>query len=154
MGTGRRGGTDAVLHRELVELSAQFSQRFARWLDASPGTLSYPRLRVLEALHCQGPSMMRCLAESVGMSARNLTAVTDTLESEGFVRRSPHPEDRRATLIELTTEGVEAAERSLSPRLRDLSRPFDQLTDGQRAQLDELLRLVITAIDASEPTRS
>lgn len=34
-----------------------------------------------------------------------VTGLLDTLEKQGFVRRAPHPDDRRRLLIELTKEG-------------------------------------------------
>ena len=77
---------------------------------ASDG-LTYPRLRVLEELHCHGPAKLRSLADLVGMSARNLTALADGLEAEGFARRIDHPTDRRVTLLELTAAGVAALRR-------------------------------------------
>ena len=115
------GGTASleVSNRELIELSVRFSRSFLRWLDGAAGQLPYPRLRVLEVLHCQGPAMMKTLAEDVGLSARNLTTIADCLEHEGLIRRVPHPTDRRATLLELTSAGVSAAESSLAPRLAD-----------------------------------
>ena len=89
-----------ISHRELLDLSARFSRLFLKWLDACPeGGFTYPRLRVLEALHCQGPAKMKSLADALGLSARNMTAVADSLESEGLLRRVAHPTDRRATLL-------------------------------------------------------
>lgn len=35
----------------------------------------------------------------------SVTNAVDRLEKAGLVRRTPHPSDRRATLIELTDEG-------------------------------------------------
>src|SRR6188474_338647 len=105
---------EEVRHRDLVEMSARFSQAFLRWLDDSPGGgLTYPRLRILETLHCQGPAKMRSLADDIGLSPRNLTALADSLETEGLVRRTPHPTDRRVTLLELTDDGMAAAGESL-----------------------------------------
>jgi DNA-binding MarR family transcriptional regulator len=40
---------------------------------------------------------------------RNVTVVLDALEATGFVARTPHPSDRRATLIQLTEKGAAAA---------------------------------------------
>src|SRR6476620_8690822 len=89
--------------RELFELSVRFAQSFLRFLDGCGGDgLTYPRLRLLEVLHCQGPAKMKTLADGLGLSARNLTALADSLECEGLVRRVAHPTDRRATLLELT----------------------------------------------------
>ena len=142
--------TDTALdipHRELLELSARFSQAFLRWLDAgSDGGLTYPRLRLLEVLHCQGPAKMKTLADALGLSARNLTAVADSLESEGLLRRVAHPTDRRATLLELTDDGLAAADESLAPRLVEISRLFDELSTTARNNLRTTLAILVEAM--------
>jgi DNA-binding MarR family transcriptional regulator len=144
--------TDVALgvpNRELLELSARFSQGFQRWLDAgSTNGLTYPRLRVLEMLHCQGPAKMKTLADGLGLSARNLTAVADSLEGEGLVRRLAHPTDRRATLLELTADGLAAANRSLAPRLIEISRLFDQLSPTARNQLRSTLSALVATMES------
>ncbi len=143
------GGTASleVPNRELIELSARFAHSFSRWLDGAAGELPYPRLRVLEVLHCQGPAMMKNLAEDVGLSARNLTTLADGLEHEGLIRRVPHPTDRRATLLELTSAGVSAAECSLAPRLAEIGRLFDLLSPTQKTQLARALRTLADGLD-------
>jgi DNA-binding MarR family transcriptional regulator len=138
-----------IPNRELLELSARFSQAFQRWLDASStGGLTYPRLRVLEVLHCQGPSKMKTLADSLGLSARNLTAVADSLEDEGLVRRLAHPTDRRSTLLELTRSGQVAADKSLAPRLIEISRLFDELSPTARNHLRSTLATLVATMEA------
>jgi DNA-binding MarR family transcriptional regulator len=144
--------TDVALgipHRELLELSARFSQAFQRWLDAgSNGGLTYPRLRVLEVLHCQGPSKMKTLADGLGLSARNLTAVADSLEGEGLIRRVAHPTDRRSTLLELTRIGQTAADKALAPRLIEISRLFDELSPTARSHLRSTLATLVATMEA------
>ena len=138
-----------IPHRELLELSARFSHSFLKWLDASSaGGLSYPRLRVLEALHCQGPAKMKTLADGLGLSARNMTAVADSLEDEGLLRRVAHPSDRRATLLELTDEGVAAADDSLVPRLAEISRLFDELSPTAQNTLRGILTTLVQAMES------
>jgi DNA-binding MarR family transcriptional regulator len=147
-----RSAEDDVLdvpHRELVELSARFAHAFLRWLDASADDgLTYPRLRVLEALHCKGPSKMKTLADGLGLSARNLTTVADSLEAEQLIRRVAHPTDRRATLLELTAAGIDAADESLGPRLSGIGRLFDELSPSARARLAKDLAALVTAMEA------
>ena len=141
--------TDDIPHRELLELSARFSHSFLKWVDASSaGGLSYPRLRVLEALHCQGPAKMKTLADGLGLTARNMTAVADSLEDEGLLRRVAHPTDRRATLLGLTDEGVAAADESLVPRLAEISRLFDQLSPTARTNLRGVLTTLVEAMES------
>jgi DNA-binding MarR family transcriptional regulator len=136
-------------HRELVELSVRFSAAFQRWLDSRcAGGLTYPRLRVLEALHCQGPAKMKTLADGLGLSARNMTAVADSLEGEGLLRRVAHPSDRRAIVLELTENGFAAADESLGPRLAEISRLFDGLSPTDRDQLGSTLAALVATMDS------
>lgn len=121
-----------------------FATGFQRWISRL-GTdgLNYARLRLLEELHCRGPQKMRSLADELALTPRNITDVVDALELEGLVRRTPHPTDRRATLVELTRAGVETAEKELNPRLSAVSDFFSELSEAEQIRLTELLdRLV------------
>ncbi|HEY0518284.1 MAG TPA: MarR family transcriptional regulator [Ilumatobacteraceae bacterium] len=139
----------AETDRGLVELAARFSQSFLRWLDKGcTGGLTYPRLRVLEALHCQGPAKMKTLADVLGLSARNMTAVADSLEAEGLLRRAAHPSDRRAIVLELTNEGLVVAEQSLIPRIAAISRLFDELSPTDRETFRATLAGLVATMES------
>jgi len=64
--------------------------------------LGFARGRVLWALHASGPVLMRALSQALGISPRTVTGLIDALEADGWVTRTPHPDDRRATIISLT----------------------------------------------------
>ena len=150
-GASPNTATDIVA-RDLVELSARFAHSFLRWLDGSgAGGFTYPRLRVLETLHCKGPAMMRTLADGLGLSARTLTAVADGLEADGLVRRVAHPTDRRATILELTDAGFAAADESLEPRLAEISRLFDELPPPARTEFQQSLAALVAAMESGCP---
>lgn len=76
--------------------------------------LGFARGRVLWALQESGPVLMRALSQALGISPRTVTGLIDALEADGWVTRSPHPADRRATIISLTP----ASEATLA-RLRE-----------------------------------
>jgi DNA-binding MarR family transcriptional regulator len=142
-------------HRDLVDRSAQFSHAFLRWLERSTtGGLPYPRVRVLEVLHCGGPAKMKDLADNLGMSARNLTTLADGLEADSLVRRISHPTDRRATLLELTDDGMAAANCSLGPRLAEIGRLFDELSPADQTRLGRSLETLTAAMNAGCPSAS
>jgi DNA-binding MarR family transcriptional regulator len=139
--------------RSLIDLSARFSHAFLRHLDGSPkGGFSYPRLRVLEVLHCQGPTTMRPLAETLGLTARNLTAIADSLEADGLVRRVAHPSDRRATILEITKEGFAVAEEALAPRFAEISALFEPLNTQQRKRLIATLEVLVERMEQGCPS--
>src|SRR4051794_22479892 len=139
--------SDDIAHRDLMELSARFARAFLPFLDDAPdGGLTYPRLRVLEALHCQGPAKMSSLAEMLTLTPRNVTALADSLETEGLVRRVAHPTDRRVTLLELTADGMTVADESLTPRLQQISELFDELSPADQAALGATLQRLVDAM--------
>lgn len=141
------------MDRTLIDVTARFAHGFLRHLDASPqGGFTYPRLRVLEFLQCQGPTTMRPLADRLGLSARNLTAVADALEVDGFVRRVAHPTDRRATILEITDAGRAAACAALEPRFAEISALFDALGTAEREQLRATLTTLVERMEQGCPS--
>ncbi len=62
-------------------------------------------LAVLIAAEHGGPCHQLRLAEILGIDRTTMVDLVDQLESSGFVRRRPDPDDRRARLVELTSRG-------------------------------------------------
>lgn len=126
--------------RVLGALTGRFSAGFLRSMRSRAGeTLRYSNVRVLEILETQGPTIMREIADALGMTARNMTAITDSLEETGLVRRTPHPRDRRATVVELTAEGKAAALRARCDAVAWVADPFNSLTLEEQQQYADLL---------------
>ena len=57
---------------------------------------------------------MKELAQRMGCDASFVTAVADTLEKRGFIRREPGQRDRRVKYLMLTPEGNAAKERMMA----------------------------------------
>lgn len=138
-------------NQELVEQAYRFSQAFQRWMDqGAERVLTYPRLRVLEYLYCNGAVRMGDLAHELGLPPRNLTTVADGLEADDLAHRSPHPTDRRVTMLDITKAGNQVIEATFAPRLHEIARLFDNLTGDEKSQLLATLRTLTSAIgDAS-----
>lgn len=51
------------------------------------------------------------LGAAIGTRPATATGILDRLERRGLIRRAAHPADRRAVLIELTTDGSKIANR-------------------------------------------
>src|ERR1700733_1339568 len=71
-------------------------------LGARDYGMGFARGRVLWALQESGPVVMRALSQRLRISPRTVTGLIDALEADGWVTRSPHPDDRRATIIAVT----------------------------------------------------
>ncbi|HTZ91200.1 MAG TPA: MarR family transcriptional regulator [Streptosporangiaceae bacterium] len=141
------GLTDAESAAVLVAQTATFSASFLRWMERrSPRGLNYARLRLIQALHCGGPAIMRDLGSQLGASPRNMTAIVDALEEAHLVVRRRHPTDRRATVIELSADGAREAEQELGPRIGALSEIFADLSPAERTQFSAILGKLMRAI--------
>ena len=143
----RADGDDDPLRR-LVEDTAAFAHAYLRWIDAQAAEgLTLPRLLLVERLGCKGPAMMRTLADELGLSPRNMTALVDSLEVEGLVRRQPHPTDRRATVVELTEDGAAAAcETVLIPQMGAMSCLFTDLDPEEQKRFSAALATLRTGM--------
>jgi DNA-binding MarR family transcriptional regulator len=70
--------------------------------------LSWTRVLALRLLATQSQTL-RALAQRLSADPPYVTLMVDDLEERGLVQRLPHPEDRRAKLVELTAAGRAAA---------------------------------------------
>jgi len=73
--------------------------------------LSWARVRALRQLATQ-PHTPRALAQRLAADPPYVTLIVDDLEERGLAQRTPHPDDRRAKLVELTDAGRAAAARA------------------------------------------
>lgn len=84
-------------------------QRRRQVVDATG--ISFARSRAVRRV-ARRPMSMGELAELLGIDRPNATTLVDGLEAEGLVRRTPHPTDRRAKLVEATRKGKALARRA------------------------------------------
>ncbi len=81
---------------------------------ATGAGVSSTDLDALEHLEADGPLTQRDLGDRLSLTSGAITMLVDRLEAAGWVRRSPHPTDRRYLLVELTAEALEAAPPALA----------------------------------------
>lgn len=97
------GGLAYEALNRTFELGARLASATERGLDSMGLTLA--RATLLWHVHHRGPLTQRELSQALGVTPRNVTGLVDALEATGFVTRTPHPTDRRATLVTLTEQG-------------------------------------------------
>ena len=128
--------------QRLADLFSILAPAFLKWQYAGvlvPG-MTYPRMNLVHVIAEDGPQIMSALRDRLGVSARNVTVLVDGLERDGFVRRVPHPTDRRATIIELTGEG-RAVHRDVYATHADRAAAlFADLPATDQRHLDRILR--------------
>jgi DNA-binding MarR family transcriptional regulator len=111
-----------------------------------PWDLTFARYEVLVLLHFsrEGRLPLGKMGDRLMLHQASVTNLIDRLEQQGYVRREPHPTDRRTTLAALTDQGrsiIEAATDAvvgariglaeLSPRdAKDLNRILKKVRVG------------------------
>ena len=153
-----RGSDDPPTSAELAEalfltthVLKYAGQRRLRDLEAVSGVISFPQARVMMVMGSAGQDHVRMgdLAAKLGVTARNVTTIVDSLEREGLVARIPDPGDRRAILLELTPKGQEhiAAVHATQGELAEWF--FGALDTTERAELLRLLGKILETANAN-----
>jgi DNA-binding MarR family transcriptional regulator len=72
-----------------------------------PHGLTFARYEALVLLTFArtGKLPMRVMGERLQLHPTSVTNIVDRLQADGLARRTPHPTDRRATLVEITEKG-------------------------------------------------
>ncbi len=117
--------------RQLREAS---HQSLAPW-DITPA-----QMRALRVLKRHGTLRLSDLSDHLHIAARSTTEVVDALESRDLVERRPDPDDRRATLVEVTDHGTSILDAIRATRGTEAERVFGRLSRTDRAHLDRILR--------------
>jgi len=115
-----------------------------------------PRFDLMAQLERSGGLRMNELSQRLMVSGGNVTGITDQLEREGLVVRTPYPGDRRAYTVKLTATGLK--------RFREMAARHEQWIvellgglsrDEKETMINELGKLkthVNTAIEAGGPS--
>jgi len=129
------------LHRE-IELG------FEHYIEAM--NLTAHRFNILEALfHHPGHAMTPAeLADAVHLTRAAMTGNLDALERDGYVRRTPHPSDRRKIRVELTPQGEALEARILPDHYRKSTRIAETMTPDERQLQLSFYRRVLAALKA------
>ena len=106
----------------------------------APWDITPAQFRALRVLRRHGVMRLSELSERLKIAARSTTEVIDALQARDLVGRRPDPDDRRATLVDLTEHGLQVLQVIREARGAESERAFDRLTSADRANLGRILR--------------
>ena len=89
------------------------------------------------------------IADMASVSRATVTGLLDTLEKDGFISRTPDPNDRRVTSISITDAGRAFMGKILPPHFRILAHLMKPLNDDERTALVSILNKISTHIEAT-----
>jgi DNA-binding MarR family transcriptional regulator len=87
------------------------------------------------------------ISELIHTTNSSVSAVIDTLEADGLVKRVPNPNDRRSMVVRLTAKGRRRIEEAFPLRHRDAEVGMSALNSAEREQFISLLLRVSAAFD-------
>ncbi|SMH43986.1 DNA-binding transcriptional regulator, MarR family [Rathayibacter oskolensis] len=96
--------------RALVRFETDLWNEVERRLRAVEGAVSLGRHRILELAAADGSTRVQDIAEELLITVGAASRLADRLEADGLIARTPHPSDRRGSLIAPTESGRRALE--------------------------------------------
>lgn len=107
------------------------------------------RFHIMSTLFKNGGEMTPSeIAGSVFREKNSITAVINTMERQGVVRREPSPNDRRSVKVVITDKGWQAANQ-LNPVAQELSREVLSCIDKE--QIEALIGIMRTIRESLSP---
>jgi len=135
--SAEQAGDDALAEvfwavaRQLRETS---QETLAPW-DITPA-----QFRALRVLRRHGVMRQSELSDRLKIAPRSTTEVIDALQARDLAGRRPDPDDRRATLVELTEHGTNVLDAIREARGSEVERVFGRLSQTDQAHLARILR--------------
>jgi DNA-binding MarR family transcriptional regulator len=104
-------------------------------------SVTHGQFRVLRTLdNADQPLRLSELAARLGIVPRSATSVVDDLEAAGLLERQPDPNDRRATLVDLTPDGRQILTTLREKRRDVMATQLSRLTPTDQQTLIQLLQ--------------
>jgi DNA-binding MarR family transcriptional regulator len=135
-GPGRAGDETGRPFAERLELSLRgLLELSVGVLSAMEENLSPSHLRALQSLDHLGGAKVTVLGEALGVPPSTASRISDRLTAAGLITREVAPDNRRATLLELTAAGRSVLSDLADARARALERVTDAMTPEERDAL-------------------
>ncbi|HWV48914.1 MAG TPA: MarR family transcriptional regulator [Microbacterium sp.] len=135
---------EPLLLDRLLQVADLFQRDMTRAFDGTG--LTPARVHLLWVLARSGPSTQQSLAVACGVSPRNITGLVDGLEASGHVRRTPHPTDRRAVLVELTATATAMMNRMQREHVELNDTLMSAIAPADRASVERGLSALIAKL--------
>jgi DNA-binding MarR family transcriptional regulator len=108
----------------------------------APIGLTFSRYEVLVLLYfCDGSLPLTQLGKLLQVHQTSVTNLVDKLEAKGFVKRTPHPTDRRSTIAQITPTGRELTQKAIKSLNSELFRDLGLTDDEVRVLMTVLTKM-------------
>ena len=118
-------------------------------ISTSSGELDLERSAygIMARLADDGPQRLGALATAFGLDPSTITRQVQSLERAGLAARSTDPTDRRASILQLSEEGLSVLERTRAVRRERLYAVLGDWPDGDLEEFGRLLEQFNASLD-------
>lgn len=131
--------------RQFREVQPKFSRFYARVLTQAD--LNPPQFALLALLANQGKASMTEAGSKLHISKPAVTNLADRLEKNNFLKRVPHPDDRRVFLLQIQPRGRRVIRKTQSEALGFLLKALNQLKASERKTIARFYALLSEAME-------
>ncbi|HOW58395.1 MAG TPA: MarR family transcriptional regulator [Candidatus Omnitrophota bacterium] len=127
------------------EIHPKFTRLYTTILNRV--NLTLPQYALLNQLEHLGPISMTEISEKLRITKPAVTNLVDRLETKRFLRRSPHPNDRRIILLEILSKGKKILAEIQTSSLSLLLKAYDQFNVSEHQTISRFYAALSKAMD-------
>ena len=135
---------------DLVIASSRSPRQRERMARAAGLPVTEAGSSLLRAVSRHGPITLGNLASRVGLDQSTVSRQVRSLETSGLVERTPDPDDRRSSVITLSTDGQRFLERVREVARHDYDAALADWSDDERATFAAMLERFRRALVGAE----
>lgn len=109
-------------------------------IDIQNHGLNPTEFAVLELLYHKGSQPLQQIGEKILLASGSITYVVDKLETKGYLKRNPCPNDRRITHAVVTDEGKDLMDRIFPEHEMKLQKIFAGLDEAEKETAISLMK--------------
>jgi DNA-binding MarR family transcriptional regulator len=123
--------------------------------QAHPGSfanikITPAQILMLMSIHAHGQCHLKTLSRERKVSPPTITGLVDRLLKDGYVKKGPDPEDRRAAMVSLTKKGEGVINRHLTGIQGMWKGILIHLSREEREQYLSILRKIVNILSKKE----
>lgn len=115
---------------------------YKQFEDSYNDKLTSLQFHVVATLGMYGSLTMSALAETMEMQKQSATKIVNQLVAIGFLRRIDDETDRRIVRVDITPEAKAYLDRFSIENMKQVSKSFESLSDGEFAELQQAIATV------------
>ncbi|WP_100407508.1 MarR family winged helix-turn-helix transcriptional regulator [Bacillus solitudinis] len=110
------------------------------WNNHNQISLSPTHVLILELLELDKVKRPSKLAQELHITTGGVTALTNKLVKDGFIKRSHLEDDRRAIVLEITDTGRTLLEEARKQKMLIMKKMFGMLSDSELNHIKEIFK--------------